>query len=416
MQKFFIIYKIYEVISIKNIFLVLLLFLHQYNVLANLDSVRENPRVLIIGAGISGLTMAIALEKINIIPELIEIKPEISAEGAGIALPPNATWALEKLGIRELLRKNASHIKRITFTDHKAKILASEDITKLHNSDAQFYSIHRADLSALLFKHLKKTKIYLGTTIKRIYQNAATIKVTFSNNETKTYDLVIGADGIHSKVRELLYGPEKLNYQNIMVWRTVVELPKKLVQPIYMMGENTILLLYPINKGRTYVYAQVVDFEKKRILDHKERIGKLFSNYRGYVPLVLKEIESKNTSIIPSRIYTNQVKWGYGNIILIGDAAHAFTPALGQGGAQAIEDAYVLSLELREGLSNHVAIGEILKNFVKRRDARIQTVMQKSSRKVKKLSAEEIQNRNNNIKKNGAPNISAFRDLMKSNP
>lgn len=374
------------------------------------------PRILIVGGGIGGLAFANALEQQGLSYDLYEQKEVWKHVGAGIALPANATWTLQQLGFDHELNTKTQLIKAMSFKTDQDELLIREDITEIHNAGAQFRAIHRADLHKMLFEKLKNSKIHMGLTINAIFQENGSeeVNVELSDGSHKTYDLVVGADGIHSSVRQHIFGHVPLNYQQIATWRTVISTPEDLDHPIYMLGDDTVFLLYPINDNQTYIYAHHIEPERSQdIVENRiTKLRALFSGYKGYVPKALDQIQNPDL-VIPGWLDSvSEIKWTSGNVVLIGDASHACSPMLQQGGAQAIEDAWILSEELKKGLSHGNAISLILTNFVKRREARVKMIVDESDKRIKVLP--EV--RNNFIKQNGAPNVSMFRVIMKENP
>jgi len=166
---------------------------------ATVDPVLEDGiKVLIVGAGPSGLSVAKALQNRNIYPDIIEKNDQIRSDGAGIAIPANGSWALNKLGID--ISSEALLIRNMQFTDDQGEILVKEKIDAIHPEGSQFYSLGRDKLVKLLLSHLdKRTQIQTSTTLTHFSEENDQIKVEFSNGEVKFYDLVIGCDGVHSR-------------------------------------------------------------------------------------------------------------------------------------------------------------------------------------------------------------------------
>lgn len=387
-----------------------------YKNYSKINEKEMKPRILIVGGGIGGLSLAKALQNHEIPFELAEKRKVWKHEGTGIALPANATWALHQLGFESEVNEKTKHIKAMSFTTDQDELLICEDITEVHNSGAQFRSIHRADLHGILLNRLNKDQIRMGSTIKTMVQkdDSGAIEVEFSDQSRRIYDLVVGADGIHSEVRNKVFGEGPLVYQGIVTWRTIVKTPAGLDHPIYMLGADSVFLLYPINTDSTYIYCHHIDpSHPDDVLENRiPKLQNLFGHYKGYVPQILSQIKDAN-QVIPGWLESvSEIKWSKGNVVLIGDASHACSPALQQGGAQAIEDGWVLGEEINSGMSRGESITQILTNFVNRRHERVKLIAEESDKKMKILP--EV--RNNFIKKNGAPNVAMFRIIMKENP
>ena len=372
------------------------------------------PRILIVGGGLAGLTVAKVLEDVGYQSQLVERKNTFGSEGAGIALPANATWALEQLDID--YKDKARHIKRMHFTDEKGTILSDEDIIEIHAQGAQFYSISRTSLHEILKKYLKYTQINMGMTVKGFKEEASGVRVFFSDLTEACYDLVIAADGANSGIRHLCEPNYQLCPLGLHVWRTIISTPEDLQYPTYMLGDDRVFLLYPMNENKTYIYAHKVESELS--LDHHETalndMTGLFRDFGGYVPAVLQDLVEKNQPISSHFLYTSPtIKWHHHErILFVGDAAHTFSPMLQNGGAQAFEDAYILKELLREKRT----FSELLSAFAERRNERVTWVKNASDQKIIALSKQQAEERNQKIRQEGAPNIKGFKILMKEKP
>ena len=223
---------------------------------------------------------------------------------------------------------------------------------------------------------------------------------------------MIAADGINSDMRRLCEAEYTLEPLGVHTWRTIIKTPENLMSPTYMLGENSVFLLYPLPDHQTYIYGHRVEEDMR--LNHQttaiQDIFETFKKFGGHVPFALEQIKEKISSHF---MYTSSVKWRHGKrILFVGDAAHAFSPTLQNGAAQAFEDAYVLSDILKQG---H-CLEECLTNFVDRRDPRIKWIKAVSNQKMNVINHEQASLRNKNIQEKGATNVRAFEVLMKTNP
>lgn len=227
--------------------------------------------------------------------------------------------------------------------------------------------------------------------------------------------MVIGADGIHSSIRSFIYPQATVLYQGIFTWRTVIHLDQGPQNPIYMMGKETFFLLYPIDgKNNYYVYAHQIREKQEKESFEKEikNFFDLFKEYGGHVPSVLEKINPKEmvTGFIES---VPEVLWGRERVLLVGDAAHACSPGLQQGGAQAIEDAFVWQEEFQK---TKTSLDSAIENFKKRRDSRVKDVLTASNMRMKLMSQEGMESRYEAIRKNGPLNRAGFLAIMQDNP
>lgn len=166
-----------------------------------------HPKILIVGAGLTGLSTYHALNTLGIKPDIIERRKTHYPEGAGIALPANAIWALNQLGLHPITDA-AYTIDSMSFTRDNGTLLIEESLSSIHHEKTPFKAIHRADLHDLLAQRLNT--IRFNTFITHLDFIDEKTSMTFQDGSTCLYDLVIGADGIHSSIRQLLYKDKPL--------------------------------------------------------------------------------------------------------------------------------------------------------------------------------------------------------------
>ena len=315
----------------------------------------------IIGAGIGGLTTALAFEKKGIEYQIFEKAPELNEVGAGIWLAPNALQVLERLDILEEVKLNGNSIDRIT--------IGKQDLSPLSDSlqdtiKEKFgfttVAIHRAKLQKLLFDKIPKEKMFLNKGFKSFKElDSGKIEVVFNDNSKTETQFLIGADGINSKVRKQLFPESRKRYSGQTCWRGVadMELDEDLSHRGFELWGNQIRFgISKIAKDKVYWFAVVLSSpngKDDKVLV-KEKLLKMFADFN---PLVTKLIGLTSVAnILRNDIYDLEplLKWHKNNICLIGDAGHATTPNMGQGGAQAIEDAHYLSNLIVENSDENV--------------------------------------------------------------
>ncbi len=369
-------------------------------------------RVLIIGAGPSGLATAKVFQDKGIPTDIIEKRDTLESDGAGIAIPANGTWALKQLGID--ISASARHIPSMIFTDAQGDILTHEDIRSIHPDGDQFYSLTRKQLIDSLKNGLKHPEnIRMGTRVSSLEEKEGGVRVGFSDETEGFYSLVIACDGIHSQIRKIFHPEERAEFLNLHVWRTVIDAPEIEI-PTYMMGGDCLVLLYPLPNGKAYVYGHLFQETPTEVATP---FVEVFQNFGGMVPSVLEKMTQQGP-----KFYTHHMEKSHSvrfrpdessHILLIGDAAHGFGPMLQNGAAQAFEDAYVLKLLLENGAS----FKDLITSFEERRRPRVQMVFDASNTKIRVISnpveAEAIKT---SVRTNGAPNVNGFKILMKTNP
>ncbi|OAD44436.1 FAD-dependent monooxygenase [Polaribacter atrinae] len=304
----------------------------------------------IIGAGIGGLTTALAFEKKGIEYQIFEKAPVLNEVGAGIWLAPNALQVLESLGVLEDVVSNGNSIDRIT--------IGEQDLSPISDSCQDFIkdifgyttvAIHRAALQKLLFEKIPQEKIFLNKGFESFRElESGIIEVFFDDNSKIKTNFLIAADGINSKVRDQLFPESTKRYSGQTCWRGITDLTLKedfLHRGFELWGDKIRFGISKVSKDKVYWFAVVLSKEnvQEDLSLVKEKLLKMFSEFDPLITNLIAATEIHQ--IIKSDIHDLKPlkKWHKNNICLIGDAAHATTPNMGQGGAQAIEGAYYLS-------------------------------------------------------------------------
>ena len=334
----------------------------------------------IIGAGIGGLTTALAFEKRGIDFHIFEKASELSEVGAGIWLAPNALQVLEHLEILGDITEKGNSIDRITLGKADLNPLSDnfQDNVKKEFGFSTI-AIHRAELQKLLFDKIPKEKISLGKDFQSFEKlNDNSIKVKFDDKSEFLTDFLIGADGINSKVRKQLFPNSKTRFSEQTCWRGVanINLDKEFEnRGMELWGNQIRFGISKIAKNKVYWFAVAIDKPNQK--DDKSLIKqKLIKMFNNFHPLV-KELISATSVINILRNDINDLEplenWHKGNVCLIGDAGHATTPNMGQGGAQAIEDAYYLSNLIKSNLNEN-----IFELFQQKRQSKVNTIVKQS--------------------------------------
>ncbi|WP_349663549.1 FAD-dependent monooxygenase [Cellulophaga lytica] len=303
----------------------------------------------IIGAGIGGLTTALAFEKLNIPYHLYEKAEDINAIGAGIWLAPNALKVYEWLGILDQVKNAGNSIDRITIAT--ADLQTITDSKQDEAKEEYGYStvaIHRAELQKVLANNVASSNISWGKGLKSYTETKEGVELQFLDATTTIANYLIGADGINSVVRKQLFPKSKIRYSGQTCWRGVTnfKLPEDYNhRGIEMWGKQTRFGISKLSADKTSWFA--VAKSKPFLTDNKETLKEdLLNEYKKYANVVTNLIANTNIdAILRNDIIDLKPikKWHTNRVCLLGDAGHATTPNMGQGGAQAIEDAYFLS-------------------------------------------------------------------------
>jgi len=333
-------------------------------------------RILIVGGGISGLSVAAALHTCGFTPELIERSDEWRALGAGIAMQPNGIRQLRRLGVATAVERVGTVIRSWDFCDEQGGVLSETDLTALWGDVGPFVGTARHELQRALLAAAAAIPSRLGTSIKSLTQDDGGVWVELSDGSAATYDLVIGADGVGSSVRALAFDAPPPVYGEQMVWRSLAPVrPRGLTNLQFLLGDGCFFGLCPVGSDQTYGFGNVAgppirDPAEGRLARLRER----FANFGDIVHEYLGALDSAADIHCSAIEWLGEEHWCTGRVVLIGDAAHASSPMMGQGGSLAIEDAGVLAESLRAADT----VEEALEAFVVRRQPRVRWVREQS--------------------------------------
>mgnify|MGYP001232416920 CR=1 FL=1 len=341
-------------------------------------------KVIVIGGGIGGLSVAIALEQANFSVEVYERASELKPVGAGISLWANAIKALDQLGVGENLRKLGMAELSGGFHIPSGKtLLATDGDVMSKKFGAPTIVVHRADLIHILREPIQG-QIHLNKTFSGYQENENGITTQFSDGTTAQADLLICADGIHSVIRQQWHINSKPVYSGYTAWRGVVSFDHARVGNHWgeTIGRGIRFGITPLSNSRIYWYAtqNVSANALKNEKNHQAYLLNLFGRWYDPIPAMIQA--TPNEAILNNDIYDiNPIQeWVHRNVALLGDSAHAMTPNMGQGGCMAIEDAVVMGKCLRSAST----IGEGLLEYQKLRVPRANKV-QKMSRLIGKV-------------------------------
>jgi|tagenome__1003787_1003787.scaffolds.fasta_scaffold20882844_2 2-polyprenyl-6-methoxyphenol hydroxylase-like FAD-dependent oxidoreductase len=334
-------------------------------------AMRDQPRVLIVGAGIAGLGLAAALERVGIAPVVVEVQKASLSRGLALMLTSNVSVALRRLRLDRLLTGHGIALERIIHTDPSGTVLETHDLGPANTRYAPNIGITRDALITAL-SSAARAQIRYETTVVAVAGACAEPEVAFSDGTSARFDLVVGADGIDSAVRKIIYPHIEPAYRSFGAWRTVMSSAE--CDPVFRLSttQGCFLGSFPVAPNVIYAFL-LAHHPEVPALSHDERLARLkelSGQFRGNVaPLIQQQKDPGRVIFVPVR-EVQTPSYSRGRVLLIGDAAHAFSPLLAQGAAMAIEDAVALA----ELLGERSDIADVPRLYDSRRRPRVETI------------------------------------------
>jgi 2-polyprenyl-6-methoxyphenol hydroxylase-like FAD-dependent oxidoreductase len=310
-------------------------------------------RVIVVGGGIAGLSTAIALRKTGHEVVVLEQAPRIDPLGAGITLFANAMRALDRLGIGEAVATRGAAATRSAILTWQGRELTRFPFDLIEGTTA----LHRADLQAVLAA--ASGDVRLGVEVTAVEQGEDGVVARSTDGSEERGDLLVGADGLSSVVRPAI-ADVPIRYAGYTAWRGVSSVPVEPGRLTESWGVGERFGLVDIGRGRTYWFAtkNASEGEPDERGGRKAEIQRRFSGW--HVPIAAVVEAADESAVLRNDVYylAQLPRWSDGRLVLVGDAAHATTPGVGQGAAQAIEDAVVLADRLAGSDDLSVALAE----------------------------------------------------------
>jgi 2-polyprenyl-6-methoxyphenol hydroxylase-like FAD-dependent oxidoreductase len=342
-------------------------------------------RALVVGGGIGGLSTTIAMRARGNEVDVVERNPKWEVYGVGIIQPANAVRALDALGLAEECVRVGHPIRGdVAWLADGETLLADNDWPPLDDRLPPGNGITRPRLHEILSSRVLEAgaDVRTGVTATRIEQDGDGVEVEFSDGDRRRYELVIGADGLYSQVREELFGSElKPTYTGQVCWRYNLPRLPGLEKIWVFIGGATTVGFVPLSDELMYIFAieAPVPDHRARIeaVGHAAALRERLVPFAGPVAEVRDSIVDDDAVVLrPIDKIIVEAPWHRGRTVLIGDAAHGTTPHCGQGAAQAIEDGIVLAEELDRGGS----LDDALDAFSERRFERCRFIVEGSAR------------------------------------
>ncbi len=327
------------------------------------------------------MSAAITLRGIGLEVDLIDLDPEWRVYGAGISITGPTLRAFKSLGILDQVRAQAFTGDGIQVCDAQGRplhivptpLVAEENIPG--SGGIMRPLLHRILADKTL---AAGTRVSLGLTVDRLDSDAQGVTATFSDGRCARYDLAVGADGVFSRVRSLLFpnapGPR---YTGQCVWRVTVPRPPEVTRRMFFLGGPLKVGLTPVSRDQMYMFALETG-PKRPVMQDAEllrELKRLLQDYGGVVRDVREGLKDGAGIVLrPLEGFLLPRPWELGRVILIGDAAHPTTPHLASGAGMAVEDALVLGEELQKAAS----VEQAFTGFMARRYERCRLVVENS--------------------------------------
>ncbi len=335
-------------------------------------------KILIVGAGVAGLTLCGLLQQRGFRPVLVERAKRFGDVGYVIVVWPSGSRILKGLGIYQHLVNKGCAFTNYRISDSRGKEINNYTIDPVAEKYGPILSIYRPDLIEILRDSVSQDAIRMNTSVLSLDDGPDGITITFSDGRAELYDLVVGCDGIRSKIRKEIFGDVPLQYSGMSGWGFWVNPDLCGTEGIVeYWGRGKFFGMWP-TPGRLAVFTSIrresgiVDAVENRV----ENIMSSFSGFGGVVPDVLRNLGD------PTDIYYDEYndmrmnRWSCGRVVLVGDSAHAILPNAGAGASMAMESASVLAEELCRTDSRNFS--QALWHYESRRKSRVSKIQNQS--------------------------------------
>jgi len=323
---------------------------------------RSYPRVLIAGGGIGGLTAALALSRMGCEVEVYEQAAELREVGAGLQLAANGTRVLYALGVGEALEALSCEAEskeiRIWNSGETWKLFDLGKVS-IERYGYPYLTVYRPDLLGVLERALQREKraaIHLGAKCVGFEQDGDSVSLRLEDGKAVKGDALVGADGVHSHIRQGLFGPDRPQFTGIVAWRGIVPMEQLPPRMVRMVGTNWVgpgghVVHYPLRAGKVMNFVGALERSDWQVESWSARgtTGELAADFAGWhddVHALIRNIPLPFKWALMVR--PPMERWSVGRVTLLGDACHSMVPFLAQGANMAIEDGFILARALTE--------------------------------------------------------------------
>ncbi len=331
--------------------------------------------VVIIGAGMGGLTTGIALKKFGHQVRIFEQTEKILPVGAAISLWSNGVKCLNYLGLTDKIAKLGGQMDDLAYVDGlTGDVMTQFSLLPLIEEVGQRpYPVARADLQNMLMDEFGRDQIYLGKKMVSLEDKADYVEVHFADGSSTQADLLIGADGTHSLTRTYVLGQQvQRRYAGYVNWNGLVDISEDLApaqQWTTYVGEGKRASLMPVADGKFYFFLDVplpAGLDNNRD-EYKKLLKQYFFDWCQPVQQLIERLDPQKTNRVEIHDIEPFTQFYKGRVVILGDAAHSTTPDIGQGGCQAMEDAIYLARSLQ---INTLGLEDALRRYQNKRNER----------------------------------------------
>jgi salicylate hydroxylase len=317
-------------------------------------------KIAVVGGGLGGLSAALSLLAEGFDVDVFEQASQISEIGAGIQVSPNASRVLYGLGLADPLAAIGTlpvAWNQRRWDDGRTLLRTPLGDTMLEAFGFPHYQVHRADLVSLLLDAMPPDRVHVGRRVVGVAERDDRVEATFADGESVEADLLVGADGIHSTVREALHGPEHPHFTGCVAYRGLVPaervraLELEVVSEVWL-GPGGHLVHYFVQGGRLVNVVAIVEQDTwlREAWTDRGNVDDVLAAYRGWNPQVRRMLEALDETFVWALFDRPPLDhWSRGRMTLLGDACHPMLPFMAQGAAQAIEDGATLTACLVDG-------------------------------------------------------------------
>lgn len=376
-------------------------------------------RAIIVGCGIGGAALALTLQQRGVDFVILEQASELSEVGAGLQQSPNSIRILQWLGLMDDLKRIGVAPEAHIFKDYQTGevLLQTPLMPKVEEFfGAPYYHVHRADLLDIMVNKIDSRHVRLNARVSTAKETAGKVEVSLENGDVEIGDALIGADGLHSVVRNRFFTAEPPNNTGCIAWRGLV--PIKFAQKIgfeknsyVWMGPHRSAVLYYVRGGELFNWVGIgpLNENAKESWSQKGDREAALAEYAGWNHQVLDLIAGTESLFMTAMIDRNPLdQWVKGRVALMGDAAHAMVPYHAQGAAQSIEDAWVLGRCLEEDEADPAAALRRYEELRLKRANRVQQQSRAAEHLFHMDDPDEIAQRNARFAKHQASDKDGF--------